>query len=84
MFSFSEGKLCERHSPINVLEEEYFSFCCPKKPLHEGQVIHWFYKGKKGEEVLIHGDSRIDLNGSNLRFWPILLNDTGIYQCCLR
>ncbi|ETE61936.1 Interleukin-18 receptor 1, partial [Ophiophagus hannah] len=83
MFSFSEGKLCERHSPINVLEEEYFSFCCPKKAQHEGQVIDW-YKGKKGEEVLIHGDSRIDLNGSNLRFWPILLNDTGIYQCCLR
>uniref|UniRef100_A0A8C5S5K8 Interleukin 18 receptor 1 n=1 Tax=Laticauda laticaudata TaxID=8630 RepID=A0A8C5S5K8_LATLA len=79
MFSFSEGKLCERHSPINVLEEEYFSFCCPKKAQHEGQVINW-YKGKKGEEVLIHGDSRIDLNGSNLRFWPILLNDTGIYQ----
>ncbi|XP_032082657.1 interleukin-18 receptor 1 [Thamnophis elegans] len=81
MFSFSEGKLCERHSPINVLEEEYFSFCCPKKPQHEGQAIHWFYKGKKGEKVQIHGDSRIDLNGSNLRFWPILLNDTGIYQC---
>ncbi|KAL7983821.1 hypothetical protein Chor_000697, partial [Crotalus horridus] len=83
MFSFSEGNLCKRHSPINVLEEEYFSFCCPKKPQHEGQVIHW-YKEKKGEEMLIHGDSRIDLNGSNLRFWPILLNDTGIYQCCLK
>uniref|UniRef100_A0A8C6XE62 Interleukin 18 receptor 1 n=1 Tax=Naja naja TaxID=35670 RepID=A0A8C6XE62_NAJNA len=83
MFSFSEGKLCKRHSPINVLEEEYFSFCCPKKAQHEGQVINW-YKGKKGEEVLIHGDSRIDLNGSNLQFWPILLNDTGIYHCCLR
>ncbi|XP_013914261.1 PREDICTED: interleukin-18 receptor 1-like [Thamnophis sirtalis] len=84
IFSFiSSGKLCERHSPINVLEEEYFSFCCPKKPQHEGQAIHWFYKGKKGEKVQIHGDSRIDLNGSNLRFWPILLNDTGIYQCCI-
>lgn len=83
MFSFSEGNLCKRHSPINVLEEEYFSFCCPKKPQHEGQVIYW-YKGKKGEEMLIHGDSRIDLNGSNLQFWPILLNDTGIYQCCLK
>ncbi|XP_026522496.1 interleukin-18 receptor 1 [Notechis scutatus] len=79
----SRGKLCERHSPINVLEEEYFSFCCPKKAQHKGQVINW-YKGKKGEEVLIHGDSRIDLNGSNLQFWPILLNDTGIYQCCFR
>ncbi|KAK9401822.1 interleukin-18 receptor 1-like [Crotalus adamanteus] len=79
----SSGNLCKRHSPINVLEEEYFSFCCPKKPQHEGQVIHW-YKEKKGEEMLIHGDSRIDLNGSNLRFWPILLNDTGIYQCCLK
>ncbi|XP_070607938.1 interleukin-18 receptor 1 [Erythrolamprus reginae] len=80
----SSGKLCERHSPINVLEEEYFSFCCPKKPRHKGQVTHWSYKGKKGEEMLIPGDSRIDLNGSNLRFWPVLLNDTGIYQCCLR
>ncbi|KAM3836382.1 interleukin-18 receptor 1-like [Vipera latastei] len=79
----SSGNLCKRHSPINVLEEEYFSFCCPKKPQHEGQVIYW-YKGKKGEEMLIHGDSRIDLNGSNLQFWPILLNDTGIYQCCLK
>ncbi|XP_063161009.1 interleukin-18 receptor 1-like isoform X2 [Candoia aspera] len=85
MFQFSEGKLCKWHSPINVLEEEYFSFCCSMGPQDKGQVAYWYKRDtNKKEQVLVRGDRRIDLNGTNLRFWPVVVNDTGIYSCCLR
>ncbi|XP_007439446.1 interleukin-18 receptor 1 [Python bivittatus] len=78
----SSGKLCMWRSPINALEEEYFLLCCSEGPRVEGQVAHW-YKEKEGKQVLVHRESRIDLNGTNLQFWPVVLNDTGIYDCCL-
>uniref|UniRef100_A0ABM5FYY2 Interleukin-18 receptor 1 isoform X1 n=2 Tax=Pogona vitticeps TaxID=103695 RepID=A0ABM5FYY2_9SAUR len=83
IFSFaSPEKLCRRHSPINVIENEYFSNCCPSMEQDEGYTVNW-YREKEGKWMAIQEDSRTDLNGTYLRFWPAVLNDTGNYNCCI-
>ncbi|XP_044285095.1 interleukin-18 receptor 1 [Varanus komodoensis] len=77
----SSGKSCQKRSKINLLEEEYFSVCCSTTK-EDGYTAHWF-REKEGKLVPIEEDSRIDLNGTYLQFWPAVLNDTGKYSCSL-
>ncbi|XP_061482786.1 interleukin-18 receptor 1 isoform X2 [Rhineura floridana] len=74
------GNLCVRRQTINILEEEYFSNCCPRGEQDKGDTVKW-YTDKEGNWTLIQRDSRIELNGTFLEFWPAVLNDTGNYTC---
>ncbi|XP_062982297.1 interleukin-18 receptor 1 isoform X2 [Elgaria multicarinata webbii] len=76
------GKLCMLRPVINLLEEEYFSVCCPTSGQEKEYTVNW-YRENEGKWMSIQEDGRIDLNGTYLQFWPAVLNDTGKYSCCL-
>ncbi|XP_042317083.1 interleukin-18 receptor 1 isoform X1 [Sceloporus undulatus] len=76
------GKLCKRRSPIYVLETEYFSNCCPAAEENKGYTVTW-HREQEGKSTAIQEDRRINMNGTYLQFWPVVLNDTGNYTCCL-
>nr|XP_008114347.1 PREDICTED: interleukin-18 receptor 1 isoform X1 [Anolis carolinensis] len=78
----SPGKPCKRRSPIDVLEGEYFSNCCPAIEQDKGYTITW-HREQEGKLMEIQEDNRIKMDGRYLQFWPVVLNDTGKYNCCL-
>ncbi|XP_048350061.1 interleukin-18 receptor 1 [Sphaerodactylus townsendi] len=79
---FSSGESCSIRSSINILEEEYFSDCCPLGKQAKGYDLTW-YREKEGKRTLIQQGERLVLNGTSLQFWPAILDDTGKYICSL-
>ncbi|XP_067322937.1 interleukin-18 receptor 1 [Anolis sagrei] len=80
IFGFvSPGKLCKLY---HVLEDEYFSIGCPAVKQDKGYTITW-HREQEEKSMEIQEDQRIEMDGRYLQFWPVALNDTGKYNCCL-
>uniref|UniRef100_F7F019 Interleukin 18 receptor 1 n=1 Tax=Monodelphis domestica TaxID=13616 RepID=F7F019_MONDO len=74
---------CVERSFITALEGEPFHLkcCLSARRHHKNKTFTWTKRYGRNSTMKLSSNENIIINGSVIEFWPIKMNDNGIYSC---